>query len=504
MINLERITKSKLVTKVVASNNIYFELGNNRYTLGELFSEFIDNSIAGRLDDTVIDIDILIYYINDANGNRVLTKIIFRDNSGGIEQNILGKALSPASKTTKGSLNEHGMGMKQATYALGEFSYLATKRKGEEKARIIFEMRYGDIDTYYTDDFEYTQGTEICVKNIKSSISNNPTYYAQNIVPYLGARYRYFLQPKNKKINLSIKMINEDSDKVTNDWSVRRISPIYFNNYYRNDTPLIDKFPIKGKGWSAELTFGHAPANKYEYGELGVKEPKAFEPYYVSIKKQGIDVIMNGRVIMFHQLEELGIVGSEHPSLNTIRGELVLKKGFKTAITKNQIMYDKNFLQCIFKVKQILNGEAPGPSNQKIDYMKNNNYVKKLPHKLLVDRLGKLMINSPVLNENRDKDIHYEFTIEGIDGHIDFLLGDTAWELKTEQASAQDVYQLFMYMDIGNITKGCLVAKSISPGAKYCADFINKNHGKHIILDVLNNYAINDSPSAEERKKYFK
>ena len=79
-----------------------------------------------------------------------------------------------------------------------------------------------------------------------------------------------------------------------------------------------------------------------------------------------------------------------------------------------------------------------------------------------------------------------------------------AWELKKGQAAGLDVYQLFAYMDMGNINKGYLVARSFSTGAQSAADFIKKNHLKEIIPVKLDEFPILYAPDADERKKYFR
>lgn len=501
LINKSQLISSNEVTEVFPSDNIFRELGNNTYTYKDLLSEFIDNSIAASIDGKMLNIEICIYFSANKNGDRIPKKIIVRDDAKGIEQALIGKALSPGAIKTEDSLNEHGMGMKQAIAGMGELDYLATKISNEDKARVILELKYGKIETYYTTEFKYDSGTEICITNLKAIVSTNPTTYAQHIVPYLGARYRYYLKPENKRLNLNLILINEDIQKETNAWNIKMISPIYYHPYYRSDKPVIYRFPIKGEKWEAELTFGYAPANKYQLEQIGVKEPKQYEPYYVSLSKQGIDIVLHDRIILFHQFAELGIVGVSHPSLNTIRGELILKKGFSTAITKNYIIEDSNYKECISRLMDILTGEEDGPNNKKEDYVKVKTYPERLPHPLVLDRLGTWLTSSPIIQK---ENIDFEYTVEGIDGHIDILADGEAWELKLEQASALDVYQLFMYMDIGNISKGYLIAKSFSSGAKYCAKYIKGKHEKEIILDNLDNYPINQSASADERKKFFR
>jgi len=66
------------------------------------------------------------------------------------------------------------------------------------------------------------------------------------------------------------------------------------------------------------------------------------------------------------------------------------------------------------------------------------------------------------------------YVFEGVEGFIDILADQEAWELKREQASALDVYHLFMYLDIRNFNKGFLIAKSFTPGAQVAAKRVKR------------------------------
>jgi hypothetical protein len=76
-------------------------------------------------------------------------------------------------------------------------------------------------------------------------------------------------------------------------------------------------------------------------------------------------------------------------------------------------------------------------------------------------------------------------------------------EIKVNQATALDVYQLFMYMDVAGINKGYLVAKSFTPGAKVAADHIGNTHKKEIVLAGREQFPINHQPSLTEREDYY-
>jgi len=73
----------------------------------------------------------------------------------------------------------------------------------------------------------------------------------------------------------------------------------------------------------------------------------------------------------------------------------------------------------------------------------------------------------------------------------------------TDQADARAVYQLFMYMDVGNFDKGFLVAKSFTTGAQTAIDHIKNKHGKVIQRSTIDQFPIGHPPTLTEREEYY-
>jgi hypothetical protein len=371
---------------------------------------------------------------------------------------------------------------------------------------------FKNIPTYYS-DFPFTSGTEISVVNLNSIVIHDFNRIKRDIKPMLGARYRRFLSGDNKRMELELifyEKTNQESlfdvcrtkdgiYKLKSNLEVEEVKPIYFHPTKRNNKPVILKHQISGKGWKAELTFGYAPQDK-EYEEIGLPITSKSDPYYVSMNKQGLDILLHDRVILFHQLFELDIVPNRHADYNVIRGEIDLKEGFETAITKNSIINDNHFRQCLEKIRKILKGEEPGTKNEKRNYLRTRISVGELPEKLLRDRLAKHLKSHPIMKKNN---VVPEYKIEGIDGIIDILADGEAWEIKTGQASSLDVYQLFMYMDIKNFNQGYLVAQDFSNGANFAVNYINENHKKVITLLKHTDFPITHPPDDEERREYY-
>ena len=473
---------------VVPSDNIFAELGNNTYDYKDLLSELIDNSLAARIDGELLTVNIS---VGISQSNPHLNWLTISDDASGIPQDRLGLAITPAGIRTSGSLNEHGLGMKQAVAGLGELRYLATRIDGEEYARVIEGFHFGSIPTRRLET-TWPRGTELAIHRLKAIVRSHPVSYSRDIVPHLGARYRRFLTPLNQRMQIIIQMLDiDDTDekgypRVIQKWTVEEIKPIYFHPNTRRNAPVVDHRKFKGLNWEAELVFGYSP-DALEWEELGLSQPNRFHPYAVSLSRQGLDVILNDRVIMFHQLSELELVDARHNDYNSIRGEIVLKSGFTTAITKNSIIATEDWEQCLNLIKEFLDSN---------NYMKSKTYPDALPEAALRDRLANWLKNNDIAPR---KDVKKEYPIEGLGGKIDVLADDEAWELKRNDAYGLDVYQLFGYLDMSNFKKGYLLAKGFKDSAYAARDHINKKHEVEIVLTPLESYP-NQSCTHPERE----
>lgn len=475
---------------VPPSNNLFKELGNTTYNFIDILSELIDNSISSRVKGKLLNVNIEIGICNNKNK---YSYILIKDDAKGIEKKLLGKAISPAERVGKSNLNEHGLGMKQAIAALGNLKYIATKTENDEKTIVLEELKFGKIKSKLV-NVNWEHGTEICIDNIKEIVPKSAIGYTKGVIKYLGARYRRYLKSTNPKMKLTIKLLEVDEENEVSSkarkWNIEEVKPVYFHPYKIKNEPVIKKQKLKGIGWEAEFTFGYAPKDD-EYLEMELEIPKNYEPYTVSQSKQGFDIIINDRIINFHQLSELGLV-SRHSKYNYIRGEIDLKKGFTTATTKNYIIYNSNFRELIEKIHKILlDGK----------YLEKRTYYDELPENLLRDRLAYHFKHRTI---NPIKDVKTEYAVEGLGGHIDILAQNEAWELKKVPVSGLDVYQLFAYMDMGNIEKGYMLAYEFKTGAEAARDFINKKHNKLITFVNFNEFPINQPPNEQEIKKYCK
>jgi len=423
---------------VEPADALFEELGKNTYDFRDLLSELIDNAIAARVHDQGLEV-VVELHVSESDPRQ--NHIIVRDNASGIPVDALGDAISPAAVQGTGSLNEHGLGMKQAIAAMGTLRYLITKTAEDEHAHLVEQFRFGPF-VPKSIAVPWSRGTEICVGPLKPITRTTALSFSRDTVPYLGARYREFLRPENPEASIQVLMFDFDNDDAeVHRWDVVEVKPVYFHPKTRMNAPVIDHKVFRGPGWRADLVFGYSPVD-HEWGELGLKQPSRFDPYAVSLSKQGLDVLMNRRVIIFHQLPELGLTNARHNQYNHIRGEIHLLDGFSTAITKNALIQDSHLQECLSQIAEFLT---------KGDYLKGATYPTAIPEAALRDRLANWLTTNQIAPR---KEVQTEYVVGGLDGHIDILADGEAWELKRDEASGQDVYQLFAYMDMGEFGQG--------------------------------------------------
>ena len=493
MLNLEGTTKSVGEPIIVEpSDNIFSELGKNTYDYKDLLSELIDNSLAARIEDKFLNVKVCIG-ISDTNPH--LNWITVSDDASGIPPDRLGLAVTPAGIQSSSSLNEHGLGMKQAVAGLGELKYLATRVTGEEYARVIEGFHFGCIYPKLLDT-PWSHGTELAIHKLKAIVRLHTISYSRDIVPYLGARYRRFLAPANPKMQITIQMLDIDDtdadgiEAVLHEWPVKEVKPTYVHPNTRTNAPVVDHQTFKGPGWEAALVFGYSP-EAYEWDELGLKQPTKFDPYAVTLSRQGLDIILNDRVIMFHQLPELGLVGTRHNNYNNIKGEIVLISGFTTAITKNSIIATEHWTKCLGEIKSFLDENG---------YIRSKTYPDALPEAALRDRLAIWLKTNDLA---RRSDVKKEYAVEGLGGKIDVLADGEAWEIKRNDAYGLDVYQLFAYLDMTDFKKGFLLAKGFKNSAYAARDHINSKHDVDIVLTLLEQFPINQPLTEKEIAQYL-
>jgi len=305
--------------------------------------------------------------------------------------------------------------------------------------------------------------------------------------------------------------------EIKKEVNVERQEPLYWHHPIsrRKGNPWFRNFDIQsddnGESWRARFTLGQSPKNKDEFELLGQNPLIRSHPYFVSKTNRGFDVIRKSIV-----LEPRFFVDKNHPDTasfasaesgthNYVRGEIELLEGFRSSEEKTGVHRDKNWVELISKLKQILHGELAGPSARDfpgcdqdnvhtyrwwkhIEYNKPpdeddedesvyrigviNHFKKNKPiHK----SWGTLATPMPqIINvENDELDIPV--------GRIDIVCNkDTPEEILCEvkapgvKIRGTDVYQLFLYMQERGVKWGLMIGDDLGPSAKNAISNIHK------------------------------
>lgn len=482
--------------QIKPSDNIFQELGNNTYSFDEALSELIDNSIAARLNDRV---NVEISFFINKNTDKC-DKLIIKDDASGIKYSNIPICFNPAGKQTKSSLNEHGLGFKQSISTLGELEYFDSKHLGEEGFRIC-DFSF-NLLVYDLENKSINNGTEICVNvennNFVDISKKNYIAKTKRLSKQLGARYRRWID-KNC-LNIKINIIFDD--EIINSINVESIRPFYCNPWRGGINEPLVKQRFEFNKTVVELIFGYSPKTDEEFERIGLVKSDfeiksggntVNEIYALSSRSAGLDLIMNDRVIKFHQLDEIGLYGTRESWYNQIRGELILLEGFKTTSTKNDIIKTDDFSEIIKQIILFLtngsgNKTLPPSSDKKYKNdlklnLMTNGYLKKgltnnINEKALQDVVEK-RLNSPT-SAYRGKKIEKEFVIEKLGVKVDFLVDGNPWELKNQKCTSHDVSQLLTYLISLDVKSGCIVAPEFNEASKFIAKKIKDSLGYEI------------------------
>lgn len=174
---------------------------------------------------------------------------------------------------------------------------------------------------------------------------------------------------------------------------------------------------------------------------------------------------------------------TRHSDYNYVRGELNISKGFHTAITKNSLVPDKHYSELLTALRDFIRDPKKG-------YLKRKTWPTEIPEAILRMRLAKYLKTRSI---EPKKDVKEEYVVGALGGSIDILADGQAYEIKTTKVDGIDIYQLFAYLDMGNIQSGIFVAPDYSTGATEAAKHIENKHKKKITLAKLEEFPINQA-----------
>ena len=457
----------------------------NSMDFTSLVKEFLDNT-AGEMkntpDEFVTKAEIIVQAKWDASSIVDLSSanIIIKDNSVGMKRDQLADCLKVGKEegTSKAihSLHEHGFGMKIAIWSLGELSYLITKHKEENTASKIIDLpTEGELDVFDDNYFSKNEsGTVICIKDLnkeKVSLILRKSDISMWVAPYLSAVYSKLLvtnQMNKKRMEISIVTQDLDGNEISR-WNLEP-TEMYWRNNKKDLTLNINN---KKLNYCGESNIGIA-ASDAEYEQYGI--PSRGTNFHSWSKK--INIYINDRIICRKSLDELinPYVDDEFKISGNFmvpyQGEIILRKGFKTTLFKDDIEPDENYVHFIksiaAQIKNFINKEA----NKAQDFIKKEKeYTNDLCKMwnaagLYADSYRKVGFCNGEIDI-----VKYNKPIEELD--LEKEKGIVV-ELKIVEACAQDCYQILMYLENCKSVyndKAWLIAPSFSQG---CLNIISK------------------------------
>ena len=499
--------------------NIQPKINKNIFTRNSmdcvsLLKEFIDNTVA-EMKNTPNGFVTKIEIILRANWDGAIADIstanlIIRDNSVGISKQKLSECLQIGKEegNIEHSLHEHGCGMKIAIWSIGDLFYLISKNKDDKYAIKINDLPViGDVNVIDTDwcfSEEFKTGTEICICNLnkeKASLLLRKSDITTWVIPQLSAIYSKLFntnQFNNKRLEISFIIQNLEGIEEYR----RELNPLelFYRNGKKDLNIEIDK---KELNYTAFFEGGIAASDcEYEQYNEPVRGPN--NPHHPWAKK--INIIINDRIICRKSLEELinpHVDENEKFSGNYMvpyQGELILRKGFKTTLFKDDIEPDENYVHLIRSIAARIKNFISQEANKAGKHKKQENEYNRDLCKIL-NASGLLFADS-----------HRK--VEICNGEIDIVLYDKPkekldlekdkaelYELKVEEADALTCYQILMYLENCNSVKkdkATIIAPSFSQGCKNTIIKFKKEKGIDINMKTYADYGL---PNPDLTKK---
>jgi len=315
--------------------NMYGRISDITNTPSHVLAEFVDNAIQSYIDnknelleqapDYKLKVEITFFW--DSEEDNRASKVIIRDNAGGIGKDNFVKAFKLAHTPDDNTgLNEFGMGMKTAALWLGEEWSVESTAIGEGVSRMItFDLnsvmanelkslpvahKESDVNSHYT------------IVTINSATKNMPSIKSlQKIKDELASIYRKYLRA-------------DEIDLIVNDVKLTFEDPIILTAAFHKKAGQPEGEKIY---WRKDIDFNFGP-----YRAIG------FIALLNTMKnnKNGLALLRRGRVVVGAEMDGRyfpkvlsGNVGS--PRYKRLFGELELE-GFDVAFNKNDIQDREN------------------------------------------------------------------------------------------------------------------------------------------------------------------
>ena len=472
---------------------MWLSLKNNNYTNETALHEFIDNVInfnPTQKASITIQWDLSKKY---PKRNRLMIK----DNVEGIKKELLSEVF----KLGRGKyinlikmFSEHGMGMKAAMLTLGDI--LIFKTKSDEET-IGSELVKNNIKEKFTDqtpkldfaNFEDSdwKGTEIVLYNLNTALAPYDAGSVKILSTKLGSTYNRFID--NGALEIRLVMNNLDTDKEVYNSVVHSHHRVYAHGTKRdkNNAPVrepdLRAVTFKGPecgGWELVYEAGYKPTDEDSI-KMGLPAWPKGSPFSPIGKNIGLDVIKNGRIILRNLLsEDFKFSGRG----NYVQGEIHIKKGITTTMTKNDIKNNPAWKAAIKKIKN------HNQDHRLDDRVKTGMKRVRGTELMITNRIAEELRKQTIMHDawgikdpSREIQAFKEFWTQDNKpmGEGDILISPTGedskpilYEVKKEEADTDAVRQLFGYMFSRGITRGIIASQKLTSKAKTLMDEINR------------------------------
>ena len=449
---------------LTANEGVFRGLAKQNMSFHQCVCELIDNSIAAKKDKGKFRVDII---FDKKTDGKVWLYVV--DNSKGMDFNMLKNAIQIGCQPTSDNrLNEHGFGLKNALATLTNggggqwkvYSKDATGKISSVGSPYTSPLNIEDDDTFpwlpYTPiDAATIITAEVKVKYIQGVQEIGRATYDLHklrlwLLEHLGVIYRAYLIPDKSK---SYAIEGEIFVSIGNETA--QVHPIEIPLGVTNHKTF--NIEIAGKMYPIQYNYGSIDKEKSE--QILINGESNLKSYYTQNQyTQGIDIRIGKRVIATKVLEHIWGV-KPHNALNEFSGELIIPEGIprgklKTVTTKTDFKNDDSDWINIFTA---LKEKFPLVRNARKtteDQFRNE----------LVAQLKRFAKDEDIITKEKSVwpagvkiDVYWQK-----EANKETII----YEVKTDTATALNVYQLKMYWE-GLVENG----ESPHEGVLVCLDY---------------------------------
>ena len=481
--------------------------------------EFVDNSIAHRVQDVPLRIDITLYQSAPINATTLTNRIVIKDNSCGMHTDVLARAMIPsglAGEWGDDIGSEHGFGMKPALASLGQSPRIQTKSVEQDlgyalETQEIIDLVNGNGMALNMEEIEEipNHGTIIDIRDLipnrgeklgkRTSGWNNVTYLRMK----LGQRYRNVLPSDYGVFSSSedsgIFVTEVSSTNTRDEHKVTPIAPVYYkcpitNNFRTHVEDRTISLSSDNPAWEARIRLGTAPRKPEHWDTIELPRASKYNPYKVTYENAGFDIIHRDIVIATGWVpdpSELEGVQKHGSVNNPLRGEIQLVSGFSSTQTKQFVNRDEAWNQLLAGLRELLfayEPQAPG-FEEPVNLYSQLTWKKKereLTETQYVNQF-KNMVATKVVSKAREwvelPKIE-TFDIDQPELRTDFGKPDVVInsgtkneilvEAKPIPAEGRHLYQLRAYLDARKSRYGIILSPGLSSSGRAALDYLQQ------------------------------